>query len=211
MTLPLAEDWLKAVAADTLGSAVTVMFGSHDWDYEYLKRMAVDLPVVIIVWDGGSARDATSLTLDASWTLYVVNGWKGGTSDERRRAALTGAYAIMTLLASRLHNASMGEERQYSADGSVISGADPIEGFGRLRVESVINENSGSDERIGVVVYAIELSQDMPLEGPETTGFDDWLRTAASFDIPEGDEFDIETDTIGEDGDAASRFDMPQT
>ena len=187
MTLAAAEDWLKAVCADELGTGVTVTTGPGTWDGSYLKKLLTDLPAVIITWDGGAASRSTSLTLDTTWMLYVVTGWQGKDEEFRRRgdAATKGAYMILTMLASRLHNASMGEV-QRSARGAIIPGAGIIDGFGLLQVVDIANEWSGSWERTGVAVYALEIGQNTPLEGVDAEGFDDWLKTNMTLDIPEG-------------------------
>ena len=76
---------------------------------------------------------------------------------------------------------------------------------------SITNEGSGEWDRLGLAIFAVELEQQLPLELPVDENLQDWLRTNATFDIPEGDEFDPDTDEIGVDGDIPSRFDMPQT
>ena len=215
MTIAAAEDWLKAVCADALGAAVTVTTGPGAWDGSYPKKLLANLPAVVITWDGGTAGNSTSLTLEATWTLYVVNGWGGGNEASRRRAAATGAYAIITALAVRLHNTNMGE-RQFSAAGTGqavpdIPDLDALEGFGRLRVGDITNEWSGEWDRAGVSIYALEIDQQIPLELPVDENLADWLRTNLTIDIEGGDEFDPDTDEIGVDGDVTSRFDMPQT
>ena len=215
MTIAAAEDWLKAVCADALGGAVPVTTGPGEWDGSFLKKLLTDLPAVVITWDGGTAGDSTSLVLGVTWTLYVVNGWKGGDEATRRRAATTGAYAVLTALAVRLHNTNMGE-RQYTASGGGgavpnIPSLEDLEGFGRLRIAGITNEWSGEWDRVGVAVYALEIEQNVPLELPVDENLADWLRTNLTIDIEGGDEFDPDTDEIGVDGDVASRFDMPQT
>ena len=216
MTVAAAEDWLVAVVKDVVGADVAVLTGPHDFDGSFLKNLLSSLPAVVIVFDGGTAGDGTSLTLDATWTLYVITGWQGGDQASRRRDATTGAYAIWTALAVRLHNESMGE-RQYSASGTGslipnIPSLDDLDGFGRLRVADITNEGSGEwSERVGVALWALELEQQIPLELPVDANLQDWLRTAATFDLPGvGHEFDPDQDTIGEDGDLTSRFDQPQ-
>ena len=179
--------------------------GPGTWDGSYLKKLLTDLPAVVITWEGGGAAASTSLTLDSTWTLYVITGWQGKDEEFRRRgdAATKGAYMILTLLGSRLHNASMGEI-QRSATGAVIPGVpslESLEGFGRLRVSEIANEWSGSWDRIGVAVYALELSQNTPLEGVDAEGFDDWLKTNMTLDIPEGRRIrSRRRDEIGVDG-----------
>ena len=217
MSIAKAEDWLKAVCEDALGSQIHVTTGPHEWDGSFLKHLLTQLPAVVIVWDGGAAQDGTSLTIDATWMLYVITGWKTGTQATRRREATTGAYAILTVLASRLHNENMGQ-RQYKADGSGqavpnIPDLDELDGFGRIRVTDISNEGGGEwSERIGIAVYSMELEGNMPLLGPDSEGFDDYIRSRVSFDLPDvGEEFNPDTDTYGEDGDLALRVDHPQT
>ena len=215
MTIAAAEDWLKAVCEDALGSAVTVTTGPHEWDGSFVKNLLTSLPAVVTVFDGGTAAAGTSLTLDATWTLYVVTGWKGGDQASRRRQAITGAYAILQVLLVRLHNTNMGE-RQYSAQGTGaavpnIPALEDLEGFGRVRVTDITNEGSGEWERMGVTIWALELENQIPLEIPVDENLADWLRTNLTIDIEGGDVFDPDTDEIGVDGDLASQFDMPQT
>ena len=168
-----------------------------------------------MVLDGGTAAAGTSLTLDATWTLYVVTGWKAGDQASRRRRATTGAYAILQVLLVRLHNTNMGE-RQYSAQGTGASvpnipSLEDLEGFGRIRVTDFTNEGSSDWERVGVTIWSLELEQQIPLELPVDENLADWLRTSLTIDIEGGDEFNPDIDEIGVDGDATSRFDMPQT
>ena len=204
MTIAAAEDWLVAVCKDTLGSAVAVTTGPGEWDGSYLKKLLTSLPAVVITWDGGTAAKSTSLTLDATWTLYIVTGWQGGDEATRRRAATKGAYVILTALASRLHTANMGDP-QYTAAGTGgavanIPDLGALDGFGLLSVADVTNEWSGEWDRVGVAVYSLELAQDMPLLGVDSEGFDDWLRAGVDIDLPdEGEDVDLEGD-----------FDLPQ-
>ena len=39
MTIAAAEDWLKAVCEDALGSGVTVTTGPHEWDGSFVKNL----------------------------------------------------------------------------------------------------------------------------------------------------------------------------
>ena len=215
MTIAAAEDWFVAVVKDVVGPDVSVVTGPHDWDGSFLKNLLTSLPAVVITLDGGTAAGSTSLTLDATWTLYVVAGWQGGDQASRRRAATKGAYAIVQALLVRLHNTNMGE-RQYTESGGGgavpnIPALEDLEGFGRIQITDFTNEGSGEWERVGVALYAVELKQQMPLELPVDVNLVDWLRTSLTIDIEGGDEFNPDIDEIGIDGDATSRFDMPQT
>ena len=77
MTFNAAEDWFVAVIKDVVGPKVSVVTGPHDWDGSFVKNLLDSLPAVVLTLDGGTAVDSTSLTLDATWTLYVVTGWDG--------------------------------------------------------------------------------------------------------------------------------------
>ena len=171
MTIAAAEDWFVAVVKDVVGPDVSVVTGPHDWDGSFLKNLLTSLPAVVITLDGGTAVDSTSLTLDATWTLYVVAGWQGGDQASRRRAATKGAYVIVQALLVRLHNTNMGE-RQFSASGTGaapcpnIPDLEDLEGFGRIRITDFTNEGSGEWERVGAALYAVELAQQIPLELP---------------------------------------------
>ena len=170
MTIAAAEDWFVAVVKDVVGPDVSVVTGPHDWDGSFLKNLLTSLPAVVITLDGGTAADGTSLTLDATWTLYVVAGWQGGDQASRRRGATKGAYRIVQALLVRLHGTNMGE-RQFSATGTGaavpnIPDLDALEGFGRIRVTDFTNEGSGEWERAGAAIYAVELAQQIPLELP---------------------------------------------
>ena len=204
MTIAAAEDWLKAICEDALGSAVTVTTGPHGWDGSFVKNLLTSLPAVVTVFDGGTATEGTSLTLDATWTLYVVTGWKDGDQSSRRRRAITGAYAILQVLLVRLHNTNMGE-RQYSASGTGaavpnIPALEDLEGFGRVRVTDITNEGSGEWERVGVTIWALELENQIPLELPTDANLADWLRANVDFDLPD----------VGEDVDLEADIDLPQ-
>ena len=203
MTIAAAEDWLKAVCEDALGSEVTVTPGPHEWDGSFVKNLLTSLPAVVVVLDGGTASEGTSLTLNATWTLYVVTGWKGGDQASRRRST-TGAYAILQVLLVRLNNTNMGE-RQYSAQGTGaavpnIPALEDLEGFGRIRVTDFTNESSGEWERVGVTIWALELEQQIPLELDVDENLSDWLRVKLDIDLPdEGQPVDL----VGD-------FDIPQ-
>ena len=204
MTIAAAEDWLVAVIKDALGEQVTVTTGPHEWDGSFVKSLLTRLPAVVTVFDGGAASPGTSLTLDATWTLYVVTGWKGGDQASRRREAITGAYAILQALLVRLHNTNMGA-RQYSAQGTGaavpnIPALEDLEGFGHVRVVDFTNEGSGEWERTGVTIWAIELENNIPLELPVDENLQDWLRAHVDFDLPD----------VGEDVDLESDIDIPQ-
>ena len=204
MTIAAAEDWLVAVCKDALGSQVTVTTGPHDWDGSFAKKFLTALPGVVVVFNGGTADKSTSLTLNATWTLHVVTGWQGGDQASRRRAATTGAYAILTVLGVRLHNTNMGA-RQFTESGGGgpvpnIPDLDSLDGFGAVSVVGMTNESGGEWEAMGLTVWVLEIDQQMPLEVPVDAKLQDWLRAHVDFDLPD----------VGEDVDLESDFDLEQ-
>ena len=44
-----------------------------------------------------------------------------------------------------------------------IPDLEDLDGFGQIRITDFTNEGGGEWERVGVALYAIELSQDIPL------------------------------------------------
>ena len=204
MTIAAAEDWFVAVVKDVVGDKVSVITGPHDFDGSFPKHVFENLPAVVIVLNGGVAADSTSVTLDATWTLYVITGWDGGARASRRRSAVTGAYAISTALMVRLHRTNMGQ-RQFSAQGTGaavpnIPAPDQLDGFGIVQLTKFVNEGAGEWERLEVAIYSVEFEQQMPLELPIDENLADWLRTHVDYDLPD----------VGEDVDLESDFDMPQ-
>ena len=182
MTIAAAEDWLLAVIRDEMGSAVNVDTGPYDWSGEYLKKLIRDLPAVRVVWDGGTAADATSVSLAVTWTLYVVTGWQGENQEARRRAASNGAYVMLAALTNRLHNLNMADA-QFSASGTRVTEA--VEGAGRLRLSEIVNEGGSEWDRVGIAIYSIVLDHQMPLEFEAAAGtVDDWLGGDVDFDRP---------------------------
>ena len=109
MTIAAAEDWFVAVVKDLVGPNVKVIGGPYEFDGSFVKSLDTAAPTVVIVWDGATAADGTSLTLDATWTIYAISGWRGGDQVTRRREDEVGAWAIVTALAVHLHNRNMGE------------------------------------------------------------------------------------------------------
>ena len=205
MTIAAAEDWFVAVVKDVVGDKVSVITGPHDFDGSFPKHVFENLPVVVIVLDRGVAADSTSVTLNATWALYVITGWDGGTRASRRRAARTGAYAILTALMVRLHTTNMGE-RQFSAQGTGaavpnIPDLGQLEGFGIIKLAGFDNEGAGEWERMDLAVYSVEFQQQMPLELPVDANLADWLRAHLDIDLPD----------VGEDVDLVGDFDLPQT
>ena len=161
-----------------VGSGVTVKPAPGSFDGEYLRKILGDLPAVLIVFDGGPVGDGTSVTLDGTWMIYVVVGWQGQSEKERRRAA-NGAYALVTALTVRLHNANMAQI-YYADDGSVV--AQPIDDFGQIRVFDVSNEWDSDLDRAQLALYSIELQQNIALSLPDNDDLADWLRTTAPMD-----------------------------
>ena len=169
------------------------------WDAGFVRRLIPSTPAILLAFldaqphaDPGSS---TSLTLIATWGVYAVFGWRGKTQEDRRLAVDAG-YDVVARIAPILHNAPI-QDPQHQ----------------RLPFPYVVSIETLTDSALDIgnlwvceVQVEVELPLDIPVDcvGP----LDDYLRTAATFDIPGGHEFDPDTDEIGVDGDATSRFDM---
>ena len=185
------EDALIALCDGCLTGA-DVASGPGEWDGGYLRTLIPDLPAVRVVWEGGAARDETDLSLDATWTVFVVTGWKGGDQKSRRRGSAM-AYAMLETLCAALHNLLLYEMNDPTRDALT-----------RVRIDTVENRWTAEWDRVGVAIYGIVLDLEMPIDITEErykAAFDDWLRAGVDFDLPdEGSAVDLEGD-----------FDLPQT
>ena len=106
MTIAKAEDWLIGMCRDVLGDGMKIVSVPGEWDGSFTHNLLDELPAVGIAFSGGEAKDGTSLTLDATWSLFVFVGWQGKDEQFRRRgdASTKGIYAIVSALAYWLHN-----------------------------------------------------------------------------------------------------------
>ena len=180
------EDALIALCDQCLGAEVDVASGPGEWDGAYLRTLTPDLPAVRVVWEGGAARDETDLSLDGTWTVFVVTGWKGGDQQSRRRG--TGAaYAMLEILGAALHNLLLHERNDSSFDSLT-----------RVRVDTVENRWTAEWDRVGVAIYGIVLDLEIPIDITEAqykAALDDWISAGVGFDLPgEGSAVDLEGD-----------------
>ena len=174
------------------GRTVNVSSGPWEYDGSFLKRFVSELPAVRVVWEGGEAQNATDFTLSAEFSVIVMTGWRGGT-EESRRIGTNMAYSIIGRLVPGLHRVKL---RKDIDDPS-------SELLTLVQVEGVGNLGSGEDDRLGVAVYEISLSCEIPLDiqpAQFKAALDDWLRAGVDFDLPdEGEAVDLSGD-----------FDLPQ-
>ena len=184
MSIAAAEDWLVTEIRRVLGSAFrSIESGPGEWSEDYLKRVVEDVPAVRVAWLGGAGREATMLTLDTRWAVYVLTGWDGGTQHTRRRGRTgeIGAYRATELLAPRLHTAL-------------------IPDVGRVRVASVENFWTGAIDRKGLALYAVILDIAIPMDVEIGEGeYEDFLRVGIDWPLGEG---------VG--GDATDTMTLPQ-
>ena len=196
MSLARTEAALTALCVDCL-PGVNCEPGPGEFDGEYLQSLLGDLPAVRLAWREGDIEGSSVVNIDSRWSVYVVTGWRGGTS-LTRRIGVGAAYAILETIVPLLHGARLSD-----AEGALPT----------VRVSKVSNLWSGQQNAVGIAIYEIDLMTpdqlDIPLD--KQSPFHDWLRTAATFDLPGvGHEFDPDTDEIGIAGDLASTFSMPQ-
>ena len=181
--IDVAEQAILGVIQDEMEcyaefGTIDVSTGPGEWNGAYLKSLLPKLPAIRLVFGGGKAQNSTALTLDSSWTLYAVTGWQGQ-DEERRRRAESGAYAMLSILAPRLHNILLHKDDEDIA---------------MCRVDEITNEWTAELERLGVAVYGLSL--DVPLaidyDPPARAQkvLSDYLRSGVQFDLPGGSEPD---------------------
>lgn len=185
MTIQMAEEALvqqATLALECFGlSSFSVDAGPGDWSGEYLKTLLAELPAVRVVFDGASAEDETELTLEASFSILVAVGWKGGDESSRRIGA-QGCYAAIQVLTTELHNSQL----TFTAP----NGAATL--LGLIRVDAIENLWSGAWNRAGISVYSIGIEVDLPIDLATAPGkeLDDFLRAGVDYDIEGGDDSD---------------------
>ena len=190
---------------DTCGfPGVTVMSAPHEWDAGFVQRLLTDVPAILVAFIGGEpfgdTKTSTVLEIEGKWSILICTGWHGRDQAARRLGAGAG-FDLMHRAAAVLHGAIL-----MDAKGNRL----PI-----AQVEGLGVETDSALDLANLWVGSIAVNVELPLElmpsedcyGP----LDEYLRTAATFDIPAGDEFDPDAgDEIGVDGDVTSRFDQPQ-
>ena len=205
MTQIAATDQALVRLLDTCGlPGVTVLSAPHSWDAGFIQRLFSDVPALLVAFLGVEPYDdiKTSTVLDVvgKWGVYVCTGWNGA-DQAARRLGTGGGYDLMHRAAAILHTAILTD-----ATGERLP---------QVQVEGLGVETDSATDLANLWVGSIALSIELPLEllpsencyGP----LDDYLKTAATFDIPGGHEFDKDAgDEIGTDGDLTSRFDQPQ-
>ena len=181
---------------------VDVASGPHEWDGSYVSRLLTAAPAIRVVFMGAdeySGDQSTSLILAGKWTAYCIVGWNGADESARRLGPDAG-YDLLHRCASAIHGAVLMEE----------------DGFTRLPIASVTGLDvlaDGALDLSNLWIGAVDISVELPLDllEPCIGPLDDWLKTAATFDLPgTGEEFDPDTDEIGVDGDLKTQIDMPQ-
>ena len=189
---------------DTCGfPGVTVMSAPHEWDAGFVQRLLTDVPAILVAFLGGEPFDdtKTSSLLDVSgkWSILICTGWNGRDQASRRLGVGAG-FDLMHRAAAVLHTAFLTD-----ANGNRLP---------QVQVEGLGVETYSALDLVNLWVGSIAVSVELPLELlPQESCYgplDDYLKTAATFDIPDGHEFDPGTDEIGVDGDVTSRFDQPQ-
>ncbi len=185
---------------------VNIESSPHSWDDGYLQRLLGALPAIRVAFTGADPYDdtATSTVLDmvGTWEAYICTGWNGTSQEERRKGAGAG-FDLLHRAAAALHTAILKDEVGNRLPQVVVDGIEIV-----------------SDSALDISnlwVAGIRLKVELPLElveGDACYGpLDEWLKTAATFDLPGvGHEFDPDAgDEIGEDGDVTTQIDMPQT
>ena len=155
---------------------VDVASGPHEWDGSYVQKLLSSAPAVRVCFiEAGRdpAERSTTLNMDGRWVVLVVNGWQGGT-DEQRRLGDGAGLDLTHRVAAVIHNAIL----EDSANARL-----PIPAVDRIEVLA-----SGEMDAVGLWVAAITVTVELPLDLPEDCegALDDWLRMRGGFDIAEG-------------------------
>lgn len=179
--LAAAEDWIVADLARVLGERVkTVESAPGRWSDEFVKRMVRALPAVYVVWGSGTAENTTYLDLDTRWYVYVVTGRDGLDQRARRRGtdAQTGAYALVEVVATTLHNAF-------------------IPDVGKLAVERAENLYAGGLEGKALALYAVTLKLGLQLDPEDAVSdLDEFLTAGIGWDVAEDRAGEEATDVV---------------
>ena len=198
------DEALVRLLSDCSFPGVTVLSAPHEWDAGFVQRLLTDVPAILVAFIGGEpfgdTKTSTVLEIEGKWSILICTGWNGRDQAARRLGAGAG-FDLMHRAAAVLHGAIL-----MDAKGNRL----PI-----AQVEGLGVETDSALDLANLWVGSIAVNVELPLElmpsedcyGP----LDEYLRTAATFDIPDGHEFDPDAgDEIGVDGDLASQFDQDQ-
>ena len=182
---------------------VTVLSAPHEWDAGFLQRLLTNVPAILVAFLGGEPFDdtktSTLLNVSGKWSILICTGWNGR-DQKSRRLGVGAGFDLMHRAAASLHGAILTD-----AKGNRLPQVQ-VEGLG-VETDSALDL---ANLWVGSIAVSVELPLEL-LEGDACFGpLDDYLKTAATFDIPGGHEFDPDADQIGTDGDVTSRFDQPQ-
>ena len=184
---------------------VTVQSAPHEWDNGFIQRLLTATPAVLVAYLGAEAYDdtKTSTVLDmvGKWAVYCVVGWNGA-DQKSRRIGVGAGFDLMHRTAAAIHGARLTESNGNRLPQTTV------EGLQVLTDSSIDIANLW----IGEIAVSVDLPLEL-LEGDACYGpLNLYLKTAATFDITGGREFDPDAgDEIGVDGDVTSRFNQPQT
>ena len=183
---------------------VDVKSGPHEWDGAYVTRLLSAAPALRVVFMGAEpyadTKTSTELILDGQWAVYVVTGWNGKDEVARRIGAGAG-YDLLHRASAALHSAILTEENGERLPIASVTGIEVL-------ADSALDI---ANLWVGAITVVVELPLELTPQDSCYGPLDDYLKTAATFDIPGGHEFDPDADRIGVDGDVAAEIDMPQT
>ena len=183
---------------------VLIQSAPHEWDAGFIQRFLTVTPAVLVAFIGaepyGDTKTSTTLDMVGKWAAYCIVGWNGADQKARRLGAGAG-FDLMHRAAAAIHGAILTEPNGERLPQSTVEGL-------QVLTDSAIDLSN-------LWIGEIAVSVDLPLELMPTDAcygpLDDYLKTAATFDIPDGHEFDPDAgDEIGVDGDLASQFDQDQ-
>lgn len=155
-------------AAGDLVQAVQSLPG--DWDDEMFSRLAAAVPGVFVIFSGGqrsSGAGQQEAAIDGRWSVLVCTGHASGETARRRGDALeVGAYQLVNRLAAQLHGFT-------------------VPGVGTLSLLGVNNLFTGTVDKKGLAVYALDFSLPMTFElGAPLDAPGHFVTFSARYDTP---------------------------
>ena len=181
--IALTDDAIVRLLESCDFPGVSIMSAPHEWDNGFIQRLLTVTPAVLVAFLGAEpysdTKDSTVLDVDGKWACYCVVGWNGQDQKARRIGAGAG-FDLMHRAAAALHGAILKEPNGNRLPQTTVEGLQVLS-------DSAIDL---SNLWIGEIAVSVDLPLEL-LEGDACYGpLDDYLKTAATIDIPGGHTFD---------------------
>lgn len=164
------EDLLLAKITELVGAYVkSVATLPGVWDDEMLSRLLRMVPGVFLAFQRASKNPSSTTTVDftSTWSVIVAVSNAGGEGLRRRGDSTgVGAYNLVCALATGLDGQDMGDA-------------------GSVTVGDITDLFSGSIDKRGLVVYALDLTVPLVLDKTDTGALDVFATFDARLDMPQ--------------------------